>query len=41
MQLIEHEHEFKIDNFSLLLQVIRGNNVVIVEVFEIQCLNVN
>ena len=36
MQLIEHEHEFEIDNFSLLLQVIRENSVVIVEMFEIQ-----
>ena len=36
MQLIEHEHGFEIDNFSLLLQVIRGNSVVTVEVLEIQ-----
>ena len=36
MQLIEHEHRFEIVNFSLLLQVIRGNSVVIVEVLQIQ-----
>ena len=36
MQLIEHEHGFEIDNFSLLLQVVRGNSVVTVEVLEIQ-----
>ena len=36
MQLIEHEHGFEIVNFSLLLQVIRGNSVVIVEVLQIQ-----
>ena len=36
MQLIEHEHGFEIANFSLLLQVIRGNGVVTVEVLQIQ-----
>ena len=35
-QLIEHEHGFEIVNFSLLLQVIRGNSVVTVEVLQIQ-----
>ena len=36
MQLIEHEHGFEIVNFSLLLQVIRGNSLVTVEVLQIQ-----
>ena len=35
-QLIEHEHGFEIVNFSLLLQVIRGNSLVTVEVLQIQ-----
>jgi len=39
MQLIEHEHGFEIDNFSLLFQVIRENSVITVDVHEIQVFN--